>query len=195
MFSRPFFPIAAAATALLVGCASDFPRPTHWGPLAPLSGPGCPEIDGAYDIYGESSYPWESDNDRKLSVRLLRSKSPENAAHIHLRLAGEAHLEVTVLDHANTVLYSSVLDSQGAMGTARFACSEGVLWLHKSVEVKKDGTGVGRNDMQFGLALARDGALIGVERSAAVALIGWMVPVALSEDIWFRWRPVSPGPS
>jgi hypothetical protein len=152
-----------------------------------LSGVSCPTFDGIYANQGESSYRYASDAERTLSVRLLRFAPRDKAGRVHLRLAGGSQLEVTVLDSANTVLHSAVLRGGADNGEQQFSCLDGVLWLPASVSVMKDGTGVGRNRKQLGLALATDGALIGVERSTGAALIAWVVPLVQSQDIWFRW--------
>ncbi|MBO4122728.1 hypothetical protein J5T34_18530 [Cupriavidus gilardii] len=92
-----------------------------------------------------------------------------------------------MLGSTNTVLYSAVLRGGRDNGEEQFTCSDGVLWLAASVQVMKDGTGVVRSRKQFGLALATDGALTGVERNTGAALIAWVVPLVQSQDIWFRW--------
>lgn len=158
--------------------------------MAP-SGASCPAFDGIYWNQGESSYRYASDTERTLSVRLLRFTPRDKTGRVHLRLAAGSQLEVTVLDTTNTVLYSAVLRGGRDNGEEQFTCSDGVLWLAASVQVKQDGTGVGRNRKQFGLALATDGALMGVERNTGAALIAWVVPLVQSQDIWFRW-PYAP---
>ncbi|MBY4949567.1 hypothetical protein [Cupriavidus respiraculi] len=130
-----------------------------------------------------------------MSVWLLRYMPSGRGARVHLRLAGyggsQTRLEVTVLDATGSVLRSQVLErGTDDRQQETFWCSEGVLWLPMVTKVIKDGTGIGTNSTQKGLQLAQDGTLLGVHRSAGVALIGWVVPIALSHDIWFRWPAV-----
>ena len=164
-------------TTLLAGCVSDFPRPPDWAPPVTANGAACPRLDGVYGNSGESAYRYAMGSDLTLSVQLLRYTPLERAANVHLRMAGDnvsdARLEVTVLSPAGSVLRSGVLQrvaDGGPQGT--FWCLDGVLWLPTTVNVMKDGTGVGSNKTRFGLSLAQDGTLAGLKRSEGVALIG-----------------------
>jgi len=184
------------ATTLLAGCVSDFPRPPDWAPPVKANGAACPGLDGLYDNRGESAYRYVMGSDITLSVQLLRYAPSERAANVHLRMAGngvsDTRLEVTVLSPAGSVLRSAVLQrvaDGGPQGT--FWCVDGVLWLPTTVNVMKDGTGVGSNNTRLGLSLAQNGTLAGVQRSEGVALIGWVVPLVQTQDIWYRWPAVS----
>jgi len=195
---------AVTTSTLLAGCALDFPRPADWASPVTFTGAStgentgesCPALDGIYENQGESAYRYVSNAERALSVRLLQFMPPGRVHRVHLRLAGGSQLEVTVLDQAKAVLRSAVL-RRGNNGEGQFSCSDGMLWLPASVTVMKDGTGVGRNRTQLGLTLATDGALTGVQRSTAIGLMAWLVPLALSQDMWFRWMqaPASVQPS
>ena len=188
------------AATLLAGCVSDFPRPPDWAPLVTATGAACPRLDGLYDNSGESAYRYAMGSDRTLSVRLLRYTPAERASNVHLRMAGDGvsdnRLEVTVLSSAGSVLRSEVLQravDSGPQGT--FWCADGMLWLPTTVNVMKDGTGVGRNSTRLGFLLAQDGTLAGVQRSEAVGLVGWMVPLVQTQDIWYRWPAVVESPT
>lgn len=180
--------VLTAAAALLSGCASDFPWRADWPALrTPSDQDGCPVIDGVYIDKGESAIRYVPDSSDLMLSDRLRSVGPTaRGTLVRLRKTTPDELTVILLDGSGLEYRRNTL--QHVQGD--FECAGGLLWLRAATSVIKDGTGIARNTRRLGLTTAIDGALAGRQNTYGVAAIGWVVPMADSQDIWFRWERV-----
>ena len=175
---------------LLTGCMStSYPWPSDWPPLsADAPGVACPTLDGFYENTAEAAdHPRFADSFRQdLAARLLHAAPPKGLGQVGLRQPNADILEVTVFDLSGQALHQGTLRASAG----DFACEAGTLWLRGITTVQKDGTGYGRSTERLGLRLASDGALAGQQVMLGGAAVGWIVPVALQQTVWYRWDAV-----
>lgn len=181
------FPIVAMS---LTGCMSNNSAwPSDWPPLsADMQGAACPTLDGFYENFAEAAdHPRFPDSFRQdLAARLLHAAPPKGQGRVGLRQPNADTLEVTVFDMTGQPLHQGTLRaSQGD-----FVCEAGTLWLRAITTVQKDGTGYGRSSERLGLRMTRDGDLAGQQATLGAAAVGWVVPIALQQTLWYRWDAV-----